>query len=313
MGAIGSLVNSAIDAVGNKNRGTSLSDFLNKFSSAEGTHVNTIDPLHTFEVSFLFEPNSNSSAAEDKGFLKSLADSGLQMLSNAANNMTGGLVGSIINSNKKGVTDSRKEFANCNKHTFLEYLAEANLLTSKDNFLGDLLNKDEQSKSPLELQLGFYVQNITVPLLKIEEGGAAETYFGKIPLAGKCVIPDNNNLIMDIINTKLPLIERIFYPWMREVTLPYWSYESQPYTTATITIDFSKHADYKYIFYGCKPTQINMMQPNQDADSTITRQVTFLFDFMYVTSNLTTCDSWQDKLLDTGKQLLNSGMNMANL
>jgi hypothetical protein len=64
---------------------------------------------------------------------------------------------------------------------------------------------------------------------------------------------------MDIINTKLPLIERIFYPWLREVTLPYWSYNTQPYTTATITIDFSKHMDIQYVFYGCRPSNLDMI------------------------------------------------------
>ena len=58
---------------------------------------------------------------------------------------------------------------------------------------------------------------------------------------------------MEIINTKAALHERIFYPWLREVTLPWWSYDDQPYTTATVTIDFTKHNDVKYVFTGVRP------------------------------------------------------------
>jgi len=60
----------------------------------------------------------------------------------------------------------------------------------------------------------------------MEDGGVSDTFLGKFPLNGKSVGPDNNTLQMSILNTKVPLLERIFYPWLREVTLPYWSYET---------------------------------------------------------------------------------------
>jgi hypothetical protein len=71
----------------------------------------------------------------------------------------------------------------------------------------------------------------------------SNTYLGDFLLNIGSVIPDNNTITMDILCTKLPLHERIFYPWMREVTLPFWSYDTQPFTTATIKVDFSKHTD----------------------------------------------------------------------
>jgi hypothetical protein len=92
--------------------------------------------------------------------------------------------------------------------------------------------------------------------LKIPDGEKSATLLGEFPVNGTYVIPDNNQLQLDVLCTKLPLHERLFYPWMREVTLPYWSYETQPYTTATITIDFGKHTDLKYVFCGCRPTSI---------------------------------------------------------
>ena len=72
--------------------------------------------------------------------------------------------------------------------------------------------------------------------------------------------PDSNVLVLKMLNTKVPLHERIFYPWMREVTLPFWSYKTQPYTTATIVVDFTAHNDIKYAFYGCRPQRITMQQ-----------------------------------------------------
>lgn len=66
------------------------------------------------------------------------------------------------------------------------------------------------------------------------------------------------------INTKLPLMERIFYPWLRETTMPFWVYADQPYTTADITIDFSKHTDIQYVFVGSRPSNIETVQPSND-------------------------------------------------
>lgn len=318
MGAIGSLVNNTIDAATGNSRGTSLEDFLTKFSPAEGTYVNTIDPLHTFDVTIKFYPASASDngSTKDTGqkVLDSLKKSGMSMLNNAANNLTGGLVGAAANATKKKVIEQRNGFGQINKHTFLEYLAEANLLINSDNAIGTLMGDTGQSgSSPLELQLGFYVQSMTIPLMKMEDAGQSETMFGKFPMNGRYVSPDNNTLQMSIINTKVPLLERIFYPWMREVTLPYWSYETQPYTTATITVDLTKHSDISYVFYGCRPSQIATEQPTQEVDTTITRDVSFIFDFMYINSKLETCESVTGKLISTGQSLLNGGMNMMNI
>lgn len=70
---------------------------------------------------------------------------------------------------------------------------------------------------------------------------------------------------MKFLNTKVPLMERIFLPWMRETTTPWWNYDKQPYTTATITIDFTKHSDISYIFVGCRPQKLISMQAAQQA------------------------------------------------
>jgi len=45
----------------------------------------------------------------------------------------------------------------------------------------------------------------------------------------------------------------------------------------------------------------------------MTRDVSFWFDFMFVTSSLKTTENWKDKLLSTGKTLFNSAAKMVNL
>lgn len=117
-----------------------------------------------------------------------------------------------------------------------------------------------------------------------------------------------------MINTKIALHERIFYPWMREVTLPFWSYDTQPYTTATITVDFNPHNNMKYVFNGCRPIKINTMQGAQGLDdSNIVRNITMQFDFMFVKSKIDKItEEWKDKLRKTGTSLLGSAAKMAN-
>jgi hypothetical protein len=113
------------------------------------------------------------------------------------------------------------------------------MLVGKENFGG----KDSQQLiTPLYLQLGYYVQSITIPKIKID-GEMSNTYLGNFLIQTGVVSPDNNTLQLDILCTKLQLHENIFYPWMREVTMPFWTYDTQPYTTATVTVDFSKHTD----------------------------------------------------------------------
>ena len=54
MGALGGIINNAIDAAAKKSSGTTLQDFLSNFSSSEGIWAKQIDPLATFDVSFKF-------------------------------------------------------------------------------------------------------------------------------------------------------------------------------------------------------------------------------------------------------------------
>ncbi len=307
MGIINNIGNAVVDAATGRNSGTTLQQFLSKFGSSEGKHVDLPNPLATFDVNMKFFPTQQpaTEVGPGKRVLNALGTAATGAINNLGNNLTGGLLGSLLN--RGSVIKEHDGFQAAGTRSFVEYLAKANLLVGGENWFA------QQTTSPLELQLGFYIQGITIPKIKIPDAAKSTTLLGEFPINGTYVIPDNNQMQMDILCTKLPLHERIFYPWMREVTLPYWAYATQPYTTATITVDFNKHTDLKYVFTGCRPTQIDTIQPTQEPTAPITRQVTFIFDFMFIESDLTTIDSIKDKLLDTGRTITNSASKAINL
>lgn len=315
MSALGDVINGAVDAVTGSSSGTTLQDFLSHFGSAEGKWINQLDPLNTFDLSFKFYPAYESEKKdEEKSALgklgSSLMGSAKSAVKEGLNSVTGGLLGSFMNS-KVDIMKQKKDFEYVGKETFMEWLAGANLLVGAEDWIGESAG---QAARPLELQLGLYCQEITIPNLKMVDGGKVTSVVGEFPVNGNYILPDNNSLQFTFVNTKVPLMERIFYPWMREVTLPWWAYDTQPYTTATVTVDFTKHSDIKYVFFGCRPSQINMQQANQDpSGDNLKRQVTLMFDYMIVTSSLGVTESVKDKLIGSGKTLFNSAAKMVNL
>lgn len=313
MGSLGSIIGDAVGAAFGSSSGTNLENFLTNFGSAQGKWITELDPLNTFDVSIKFYPTIGSWQKKKKSTLSrigsSLLGSAKSAVKEGLNSVTGGLLGSFMNS-KVDIMKLHRKYDGIGYSTFLEYLASANLLVGAEDWIGE---KAGQTVRPLEIQLGMYCQEITIPSLKMADEEMASTFLGDIPLNGSMVIPDKKDLTFQIVNTRVPLMERIFYPWMREVTLPWWSYATQPYTTATITVDFTKHSDIKYVFYGCRPTQINLQQAQQSPDgANITRQVTMLFDMMFVESSLKTTETVKDKLLGSGKTLFNSASKMVN-
>lgn len=73
-----------------------------------------------------------------------------------------------------------------------------------------------------------------------------------------------------------------------------------------MTIDFSKHSDLQYVFCGCRPKQIQTLQPSNSVDgSALKRQVVLMFDFMFICSKkMDVQPSAADLLLGTAKELV---------
>lgn len=286
---------------------SNLQGFLSKFNSSEGLYINQIDPLHTFDIKLAFYPKLDSKPKKEKGFLDKAIDSAKGAakgaIKNVLNNATGGLWGSVAN--KGNVLDEKKLDT---KMTFIDYISRGNMLDTngEDSWFS---SKQKSATPQLTLDISYYIQHVNIPQIQMDDGESINTQFGTFKTNGMCVKPSSNQFTMDVINTKASLAERIFYPWLREVTLPYWVYESQPYTTADITIDFSKHSDMKYLFVGCRPQQIETLKPSNELGSPM-RSVTMNFDYMFVMSNLKRTQEIGDKLLDAGKSLLGGASNM---
>lgn len=116
MGSLGNIIDKAVDAATDKKSGTSLQDFLNNFSSSEGIWIKQLDPLATFDVSMTFKPATagKDNKSSDKWYQKlgdSLKSAGMKAVKNAANNMTGGLLGAAMNS-KVSVTGKHDDVNN---------------------------------------------------------------------------------------------------------------------------------------------------------------------------------------------------------
>lgn len=323
MGALGEIIDNTVGNAFNSNSGTNLQNFLSHFSSSEGLWAKQIDPLATFDLTMAFLPlpadeeSSNNSFSFKKlgNSLVNSAESALKNATkNALNNLTGGLasyngglLGAIMG-NKSDVISRHKDFKKKGIRSFIEYLAAANMIVGQEDWIGE---KAGESISPLELNLGLYCQEVTLPNIEVGGTTTSNSVLGDFPVTGTFVKTDTQILTLKILNTKVPLMERLFYPWLRETTLPYWSYESQPYTTATIKIDMSKHADITYVFVGCRPTKIITMDANQQqTGSNLVRDVSFQFDYMFINSSLNCYDNIKDRLLDTGKTLFNSAAKL---
>ena len=138
MGVLDNVVGNAVNAWngdGNSVSKTNLQTFLSKFGSPSGRYVDTLDPLSTFDVQFKFYPTvsiketKNGTKDKLKRVGNSLLNSGEDMLMNAADSVTGGLASSFMNGGSKdSIEKQHDKFKEVHKHTFLEYLAKANLM-----------------------------------------------------------------------------------------------------------------------------------------------------------------------------------------
>lgn len=96
-------------------------------------------------------PKKTSKTALEK-IGSSLLGSAKSAVKESLNSVTGGLLGSFMNS-KVDIMKKKGEFEHVGKETFMEWLAGANLLVGAEDWIGE---KAGQAIRPLELQLGLY-------------------------------------------------------------------------------------------------------------------------------------------------------------
>lgn len=262
----------------------SLQAFISKFNSADGKYAYTIDPLKYFNTRIAFAHGNMGGSSNG---VTSVLQNGI---SNVLNNVSGGLVGKFKNSangnmKKDGYSD-------------IPSLASATLLEDSTNNI---------------LDITYFTQEGTLPGIAVPSDTEAETAFGTLTTHKMAVQPDSKEFSLRILNTKVSLIDRIFYPWMRELSYPYWSYQDQPYETATITIDMTSHNDISYVFLGSRPIKIESTNPTNQLDTNMARSVTFAFDFMYIASVGKNSESIKDTILNTGRSIINRAASTVGL
>lgn len=151
----------------------------------------------------------------------------------------------------------------------------------KPNFVSEINEYAKNEKGTALLNFEKYVQATQLPNFSILNDTAADTIAGSFQTHKLVLVPESPTFVLDILNTSKPILENIFLPWLREIQSPQWVYDNRPYTKATFTIDMNDHNNLTYVFLGCRPTNITSISPSHDLPSSITRQVTFTFDFMY--------------------------------
>lgn len=165
------------------------------------------------------------------------------------------------------------------KCNFRDFTKESSLIKTYDDIISSqskYLNKSDYPTFEL------YVQNVSVPGINITSGEQVESVVGTFQTHKLLLNPESSTFTLDIINTGKPVLETFFLPWLREIQSPQWVYNNYPYTKATFEVDMTTHTDVKYVFLGCRPTQIDTINPSHDLPSNITRKVTMTFDLMYV-------------------------------
>ena len=308
MGLVASAINGVSSALGGSGISSSstqgrLQTFLDTFQSQTNRkNIFKLDPYNNFTCKFEFTPDKIDTINTEDFWTragKSLVNAGFTAAVNAVDNLTGGLFSGAADmfSGQEDINPfSRKETnkGDAGKYTILNNSAEGIFLkkAKSDNSGKNLFQKASAAVSAqkndgtyLGWDLTQFVQRINLPNITIPNSENISTILGNFQTTGTLVDVESHEFSIDILNTKLPLIETVFYPWMREVTLPYWSYNQYPYTLGKLTIDLNTHCDVQYIIYGVKPKTVQTYNPSQEFNSNMVRFVTFSFDYMLVKSS----------------------------
>ena len=257
----------------------SLKDFVNKYNNKAGKYAYTIDPVKTFSCYMSF-PEGETGAANNKSIIAKAVGSALDTL-------TGGLL------SKAGAGTVQGPFKN---------IPEIIKATQFEDSTGQIFD------------CTYFIQSASLPQLQVIDAERVDTVLGSLQMHKLFLEPSNKTFSMAVVNTKASLLERIFYPWMREVTLPYWSYPDYPFTTAEVVFDMTPHNVIKYHFLGCRPTAIEMINPTQQLDTNLTRNVTMTFDYAFVElADNKTGETAGDALKKLGGSLVSKAMSTIGL
>ena len=306
----------------------SLQDFYNKigsnYSLQKDNFVNYINAPKFFDVSIKNIkpplPNPPKTGSDENSTNTNETQSPLGAWWSATTGSIGSQWGEFKNSFSKEAREKREAEAkqrekidNGSTETFLQFINDnynpnESILNSICTYIGVDLDKDFK----------YYVQNITLPNIKIDTEYISNfTTTEPIGKDGIWVVPENNNISISLLDMAAPLHEYIFYPWLAEVGLAQWMYNSMPFTKADICISFMfpnytsgseeepgmldslfsaiantisegsgdnplGRPSFQYIFKNCYPTRMDLISPSNSPSDQFTRNIDFTFSHLII-------------------------------
>ena len=161
-----------------------------------------------------------------------------------------------------------------------------NTLTVRNKFLATWLYIDINDVSsvylPLLNELFYLIEKIETPNLTIKDGVRIDEGRGPYQTQSDS-IPTTTGNTLDIIyrETQTPIIESLVSEWMYNNSIQF----KRP-TKFNLQVDF--FSDYNesktlsYTFYGVRPKQVKMVDAEHDRRQILLRNVTFMFDTVFV-------------------------------
>lgn len=345
-------IKSPLNSLGLTSAPGSLQAFYNKigsnYSIQKDNFVNYINVPKFFDISIKnIKPGPTSQTADvPKGFSNKNSSFGdwWDATKSSASSQWGEFKNSFSKEGRENAESARKQreyIENGSTDAFLKFIEERynpNLsnLTNICTYIGVDLDKDFK----------YYVQNVKLPNLKIDTEYISNfTSPEPIGKDGVFIVPENNNITISLLDMAAPLHEYLFYPWLAEVGLSQWMYNTMPFTKADIVINFMfpnytaveegqpgivdsffttlankisensgdnplSRPSFQYIFKNCYPTRMDLLSPSNTISDTFTRDVDFAFSHLIIkTSGVVVVDAAKKIANALSNRVINPAMN----
>ncbi len=172
-----------------------------------------------------------------------------------------------------------------NMRQFLDKIKNSNpdnprgvsIINTPSSYTWEFHGHDYNTNDFLNKELIYFVQSITLPEMAVDSGGTAGTEIQNTSVPSMRMAA-SQTFQMEVLETKVPIIEEYFLKWMIEAREPHF-HDGMAYTYANIDIEF-REKKLIYHLFGCRPTSCETINPSQ-RDTSLVRKVTFNVDFIY--------------------------------
>lgn len=150
-----------------------------------------------------------------------------------------------------------------------------------------------------------YIEDLALPDVMMN-GAAISLLHGKFNCANAMPMPVDNMFTMTVLNiTPNPILETVFYPWMRALggvnseNGENGRLDDLNYPRADFTVKFphlSLDGAY-YVYYNARPVNIETYKPSNKPAQKMYRNVTFTFDYFMIHEVVDVAEYAKDKIL----------------